>query len=1293
MSRLIDEIKNNIDTEQVAYNSMSLLVQLYTDYAHFIYELLQNAEDCQATKIKFVMTDANLTVSHDGRPFTSENLKALCNIAQSDKNQINQIGQFGVGFKSVFSVCKEVEVHSNVGNSRFADIGNSESFDIVIKKFINPMETTWRPVFEPFTTVFVLPFSVGEKYNGYKTMDALRRGVSEKLSSLDSNTLLFMKSLKEISYEINTSIKHEAGKYQLSVKQSPKDSKFKRIEAVKEVKNNREVSSYYLFSKPMEIGGIRKTVDLAFSLNSKGDFVPTTSRFVSVYFPTQVESNLKFLIQGPYKTSPDRSNIPFDDADNQKVVTATASLLLDAVRDLRDHDLVTLDFLTLLPLEKNNPLNSDGLEISDEELEESGRSSWCFRELYSITKYLFEHDRIIPTLSGDYSSASNSVIFRGEMLGKLFSDNDLDKLYSCFDRASKPILYDNSLKINESGDDLIEDDYDYHMLIENRILSKDDFLIQRDIGLHKLAYLITETSQKYRCLWFYLRPLGAKTFIPETLCNDGLDLFITGKDDIWLNLFYSFLRTNPELFNRSNPPSKVLLTNRIVKTTNNEFKAPCIRQTEGRKSATYIDNVFLPDEFMSPEVSYVSKSVYEANRDFFEHVLKLKKPDPFDSFSASLRSRYISDVDGIDVDDETIAKDTNNALKWLADREYSGRTKQLLESLDAFLVGKDLRSEEQSFYNVNYSNCDENIYSVEINDPVELAVYFNLIKDTTDESFVIIDEEYYVNNGVDFNELLRLLPLRKQLAYRYSEGDFYYLGNSQCWDVEGFQHDFMISGIEGLLRLFKSHSVSDHLKVIASKYLMSLLEHYKSRIVGYRKVGKVKEEQQKCICDLLRGDNYLNTAWLYTINQTWAKPAQISKLELNSDIYGEMVSDNDFYFALGLVETEESEKYDQVETYKKLDEEIKTRIINEFLMEKYGYEIKEIDEILQRSSSDRETITPTYSFPINPIIDINRLKNHIRKVYSDGIPVAYEERMRRVRISQIPAEARQFASNEYSDIENPNFHFCQMCGKRISHFAIAQLEREPKRELSEMYLSLCYECAYDFRDLRGNGDPKYLGFIEGIKKFDLNQKYEEPIQIGLGDGTVRFTATHLAEIKEVFSLQTQRVDSEQSASDLSSHTSESKSAEESETQKKETEYIKVKYLLNKTRICPKDGGSLEYQDITVLKRDGTEKKLQMLVCSKCSRKYLVKSEVSQSVNLSDYCISLIPSHPEDTKASVRDINNQPKAQNKHVKYLYDFSNKGLVKNKIYTVIKEDDAYYYLKDVNGKSMKGCFEVVD
>ena len=93
--------------------SLERIIQLYTDKSHFVYELLQNAEDAGATGIRFVQYSDRLEVMHDGKSFTTENLQGLCDIGQSDKvNDLNQIGEFGVGFKSVFGICETVRLYT-----------------------------------------------------------------------------------------------------------------------------------------------------------------------------------------------------------------------------------------------------------------------------------------------------------------------------------------------------------------------------------------------------------------------------------------------------------------------------------------------------------------------------------------------------------------------------------------------------------------------------------------------------------------------------------------------------------------------------------------------------------------------------------------------------------------------------------------------------------------------------------------------------------------------------------------------------------------------------------------------------------------------------------------------------------------------------------------------------------------------------------------------------------------------------------------------------------------------------
>ena len=89
----------------------------YTDQAHFIYELLQNADDAGATEASFDLRADKLIFIHNGTKLfditdvdtededSTEghlgNLNSITSIANSNKTE-SSIGKFGVGFKAVF---------------------------------------------------------------------------------------------------------------------------------------------------------------------------------------------------------------------------------------------------------------------------------------------------------------------------------------------------------------------------------------------------------------------------------------------------------------------------------------------------------------------------------------------------------------------------------------------------------------------------------------------------------------------------------------------------------------------------------------------------------------------------------------------------------------------------------------------------------------------------------------------------------------------------------------------------------------------------------------------------------------------------------------------------------------------------------------------------------------------------------------------------------------------------------------------------------------------------------------
>ena len=117
----------------------------YDNRTHFIFELLQNAEDAFGKRaewegpryVDFSLNSEGLTIAHFGKPFDESDVRGVCGIAESTK-ELTDIGRFGIGFKSVYAFTDRPEIHS--GSENFA----IESYvwpRAVEKKSLRPEET------------------------------------------------------------------------------------------------------------------------------------------------------------------------------------------------------------------------------------------------------------------------------------------------------------------------------------------------------------------------------------------------------------------------------------------------------------------------------------------------------------------------------------------------------------------------------------------------------------------------------------------------------------------------------------------------------------------------------------------------------------------------------------------------------------------------------------------------------------------------------------------------------------------------------------------------------------------------------------------------------------------------------------------------------------------------------------------------------------------------------------------------------------------------------------------------
>src|SRR6202012_6150609 len=125
---------------------LDLLGHLYSDRTHFIFELIQNAEDAGATGLSFALLEDRLEVRHDGRPFTEADVRGVCGVGQSSKaGDLTQIGRFGIGFKSVYAYTRSPRIYS--GGER-----------VSIESYVRPFPID--PISDEPGTLFVFAFDL-----------------------------------------------------------------------------------------------------------------------------------------------------------------------------------------------------------------------------------------------------------------------------------------------------------------------------------------------------------------------------------------------------------------------------------------------------------------------------------------------------------------------------------------------------------------------------------------------------------------------------------------------------------------------------------------------------------------------------------------------------------------------------------------------------------------------------------------------------------------------------------------------------------------------------------------------------------------------------------------------------------------------------------------------------------------------------------------------------------------------------------------------------------------------------
>lgn len=385
-----------------------LLADRYDDRTHFLFELLQNAEDALAKRgvwngsrrVRITLSPGVLTLSHFGRPFDEADVRGVCGIAQSTKD-LRAIGRFGIGFKSVYTFTDRPEIHS--GDEDFA-----------IEHYVLPKRAA-RVERAEDETLIVLPLRPCDTTASDEIAAGLRR--------LGPDALLFLHHIDGIEWSVAGGA---SGTY-LRSRPEVLGENVRRLVVIGQETGKEEVDeSWLVFHRNVTdpSGEPVGKVELAFRLEADEDrpdrsrIVPVARSPLVVFFPTVVETHLGFLVQGPYKTTPSRDNIHRDDPWNMELVWQTAELLVQAMRWLRDNKMLDVSALRCLPLER-----------------EKFPEGSLFEPLFRATRQALRDEPLLPRFDGGYVSAARAKLARTQELRDLFDTRQLARLFAVDDAA------------------------------------------------------------------------------------------------------------------------------------------------------------------------------------------------------------------------------------------------------------------------------------------------------------------------------------------------------------------------------------------------------------------------------------------------------------------------------------------------------------------------------------------------------------------------------------------------------------------------------------------------------------------------------------------------------------------------------------------------------------------------------------------------------------------------------------------------------------------------------------------
>ncbi len=321
---------------------------LYSSGAHFVFELIQNAEDNQyradvTPDLTFILLDEDplgiaghygaLVLINNEIGFQPNQVEAICDVGGSTKSKAQKqqgyIGEKGIGFKSVFVVSKQPHIFSNGYQFAFdeaphplADLGY-----IVPTWIADPPEISKH---YQGKTVIILPLKKGKLPQ-----------IKQELQAISVETILFLNKLNALTIR-------QAGE---SVSIRRNDTNLPLVRLVSDAQERTYWVAEQEFVVPAElkeekrIGVIERKVTIAFPLATDD-----LDDRVFAFLPTKDHSGLPFLINADFILTANREQIQFEREWNQWLRDCIVDVFIEAFEAMLADPTLRIQAYRFIPL-------------------------------------------------------------------------------------------------------------------------------------------------------------------------------------------------------------------------------------------------------------------------------------------------------------------------------------------------------------------------------------------------------------------------------------------------------------------------------------------------------------------------------------------------------------------------------------------------------------------------------------------------------------------------------------------------------------------------------------------------------------------------------------------------------------------------------------------------------------------------------------------------------------------------------------------------------------------------------